>query len=49
MLAETTGSKPRWNFHKYLINRDASRVVAYASATRPDDRELLQKIDEFLK
>ncbi len=48
-LAEVTGSKPRWNFHKYLINRDASRVVAYTSSTRPDDRDLLQKIDEFLK
>jgi glutathione peroxidase len=48
-LAEITGSKPRWNFHKYLINRDATQVVAYTSFTKPDDRELLKKIDEFLK
>lgn len=48
-LAEITGSKPRWNFHKYLINRDASQVVAFSSMTKPDDRELLKKIDEFLK
>lgn len=48
-LAEVTGSKPRWNFHKYLINRDASQVVAYPSATGPDDKELQKKIDEFLK
>jgi glutathione peroxidase len=48
-LAEITGSKPKWNFHKYLINRDASQVVAYASSTKPDDRDLLKKIDEFLK
>ena len=32
-----------------LINRDASQVVAYASSTRPDDKDLLNKIDEFLK
>ena len=47
-LAEITGSTPKWNFHKYLINRDATQVVAYTSFTKPDDRDLLNKIDEFL-
>lgn len=47
-LAEITDSRPRWNFHKYLINRDASQVVAYTSFTKPDDKDLLKKIDEFL-
>ena len=48
-LAEITGSKPKWNFHKYLINRDATQVIAYTSFTKPDDKDLLKKIDEFLK
>ena len=48
-LAEMTGSKPRWNFHKYLINRDGTQVAAYTSFTRPEDKDLLKKIDEFLK
>jgi glutathione peroxidase len=48
-LAEITGSKPRWNFHKYLINRDGTQVVAYTSFTKPEDKDLLNKIDEFLK
>ena len=48
-LAELTGSEPRWNFHKYLINRDATQVVAYSSLTKPDEGDLLKKIDEFLK
>ena len=48
-LAEMTGSKPRWNFHKYLINRDGTQVVAYTSFTKPEDKDLLKKIDEFLK
>lgn len=47
-LAEITGSKPKWNFHKYLINRDGTGVVAYTSFTKPDDKDLLKKIDEFL-
>ncbi|HEX6735464.1 MAG TPA: glutathione peroxidase [Azonexus sp.] len=48
-LAERTGSRPQWNFHKYLIDRDARRVVAYGSKVRPDDPELLQQIEAFLK
>lgn len=48
-LAEITGSAPRWNFHKYLINRDATQVLAYSSTTTPEDKALLKKIDEFLK
>ena len=47
-LAEMTGSRPKWNFHKYLISRDATQIVAYSSFTRPDDRDLVKKIDEFL-
>ncbi|CAK0746218.1 glutathione peroxidase [Gammaproteobacteria bacterium] len=48
-LGEITGSAPRWNFHKYLINRDGTQVLAFGSMTKPDDKELLAKIDEFLK
>jgi glutathione peroxidase len=48
-LAEITGSKPRWNFHKYLINRDATQVLAFSSLTKPEDKDLLKKIDAFLK
>ncbi len=48
-LAQITGSSPGWNFHKYLINRDATKVLAFGSATTPEDKELLKKIDEFLK
>ena len=47
-LAEITGSRPKWNFHKYLINRDASQVVAFGSLTKPDDADLLKTIDRFL-
>lgn len=48
-LAEITGSRPSWNFHKYLINRDATQVLAFGSLTKPDDKALLARIDEFLK
>lgn len=48
-LGKITGSTPKWNFHKYLINRDGTKVVAFGSMTKPDDKELLAKIEEFLK
>jgi glutathione peroxidase len=48
-LTEISGSKPGWNFHKYLINRDATRVLSFDSATTPEDKVLLRRIDEFRK
>lgn len=47
-LIERTGSTPKWNFHKYLISRDGNEVVAYTSFTKPEDKDLLKKIDELL-
>lgn len=48
-LSQLTGSHPKWNFHKYLINRDTSQVLAYGSSTTPNDPALVNKINEFLK
>ncbi|MES2772015.1 MAG: glutathione peroxidase [Pseudomonadota bacterium] len=48
-LARRTGSKPRWNFHKYLISRDGGEVLAFSSFTKPDDADLLRKIEQFLR
>lgn len=47
-LARRSGSKPAWNFHKYLISRDGQHVLAFGSTTAPDDKALLARIDEFL-
>jgi len=47
-LVEASGTRPKWNFYKYLIDRSGTEVVAYSSLTAPDDADLLAKIDEFL-
>lgn len=47
-LIAASGTTPKWNFYKYLIDRSGKQVIAYSSFTDPDDKKLLAKIDEFL-
>lgn len=47
-LAEQTGQPPRWNFHKYVIDRSGATVTAFASGVEPDDPALLEKIEALL-
>jgi len=47
-LAQRGGGAPRWNFHKYLIDRGGNRVLAYGSDTTPDDGRLLREIEKML-
>ena len=47
-LAEATGQRPKWNFHKYLISRDGSTVRSFGSAVEPDSQELVSRIEESL-
>jgi glutathione peroxidase len=48
-LAKTTGERPKWNFHKYLIARDGTTVASFPSKVEPDSSELAAKIEQFLK
>lgn len=48
-LARQTGVVPQWNFHKYLIDRTGRQVLSFASGVKPDDPQLLGRIDAFLK
>lgn len=47
-LRKATGTKPKWNFYKYLVGRDGQAVKAYSSMTAPDDRELVDDIEKEL-
>jgi glutathione peroxidase len=47
-LAATHG-EPKWNFSKYLLDRDGKVVASFPSATRPDDPALLTAIEAVLK
>jgi glutathione peroxidase len=40
--------KPKWNFHKYLINRSGLLVDYFHSTTKPDDPALTAAIEKAL-
>jgi len=47
-LIAATGKSPRWNFHKYLIDRSGSSVLSFGSAVEPGDRKLVGEIERML-
>ena len=42
------GAAPKWNFHKYLFNRDGTIAGTFGSRTEPNAPDLGQAIDEAL-
>ncbi len=47
-LARISGEYPRWNFHKYLIDRDGQLVGSFGSAVKPQSRKLVEEIEALL-
>ena len=47
-LAQRTGERPQWNFHKYLIDRSGRVVRSYASSVDPKDPSLVKDIERML-
>lgn len=47
-LAARTGQTPRWNFHKYLIDRNGNPAGTFASDIEPDSRQLLVPLEKLL-
>lgn len=43
------GAAPKWNFHKYLINKNGEAVDFYLSTTAPDAEKLKREIELLLK
>ena len=47
-LAKATGAVPRWNFHKYLIDRGGRQVLSFETKVEPTDPRLVASIEKFL-
>lgn len=47
-LAQATGTTPKWNFYKYLIDRNGKVIDSYGSMTSPSSRSLVGNIESLL-
>lgn len=47
-LTKSTSQPPKWNFHKYLIDRDGKVVAAFPSDIAPLDKRLTGQIERLL-
>jgi glutathione peroxidase len=47
-LAAQSGQRPRWNFHKYLVDRDGTVVASFESRVAPQDARLAAQIERLL-
>ena len=47
-LAKRTGTVPKWNFYKYLIDRKGNVVDSYSSLVTPSDTRLVGDIEKAL-
>ena len=47
-LVKATGSAPRWNFHKYLVDRSGRQVQSFDTRVEPTDARFLAAIERLL-
>jgi len=48
-LAARTGQSPKWNFHKYLLDRSGEKAMSFGSRVEPGDRDLTAALERLLK
>ena len=47
-LAAKTGQAPKWNFHKYLVDRSGQRIQSYGSDVEPGQRNFVAAVEGLL-
>ncbi len=48
ILANKSGTTPKWNFYKYLIDSDGQTITSFSSRTKPSDSEFIAAITKSL-
>ena len=48
MLIAKTGTTPKWNFYKYLIDRNGNVVDSFGSITKPASSSITNEIEKLL-
>lgn len=49
MLIAKTGTTPKWNFYKYLIDRKGNVVDSFGSVTKPTSNSITEQIEKLLE
>ena len=47
-LKNEYGKVPKWNFYKYLFDRDGKLTSSWSSMIKPDHKKILKEINEIL-
>ena len=47
-INETYNKKPKWNFFKFLFNREGELVESWSSMTKPDSSKITKQIDKLI-
>ncbi|MOA40916.1 Hydroperoxy fatty acid reductase gpx2 [compost metagenome] len=47
-LLAQSGQAPRWNFYKYVVDRQGNVIAQFSSRTKPDDPDLLEAVEQAL-
>jgi len=48
MLVKETGTKPKWNFYKYLVDRKGNIIDSFNSLTKPESKSITGEIERLL-
>ncbi len=47
-INETYNKKPKWNFFKFLFDRNGELVETWSSMTKPDSSKITKEIDQLI-
>ena len=47
-INDTYNKKPKWNFFKFLFNREGKLVQSWSSMTKPDSAKITDQIDKLI-
>jgi glutathione peroxidase len=47
VLAEQSNA-PKWNFYKYVVDRQGKVIASFSSLTKPDSPDLIEAVEQAL-
>ncbi len=48
LAAHPQGAAPKWNFYKFLLDRQGQLIESWGSITSPEDEKFVQRIEQLL-